>query len=408
MEAVGDAVDDDVRGVALGIATLFFLVGGGVGSAVVGGLGDVLGMAPALLLLAVLPLVGLAALRAPAPPVAAPSPPTTVRVPRRLPRVVSHVTLGIGNRWPRCLVLLGVSAPTLPRNHDRRTTTRRTAASGSPPPRSPAAPWPRCRVRSSPRGPVRRAPHRRRRGQRDRHGRRSDVHLVAAAYQRRREAHRRRVRQPRPGHRDALPRTSPERRRRAVPTPDARPRDPDEPDAGRADEAPDGRWDLPGARSRSPALAVMVAGLGGITAVEAVTGKPSPPSPARTTARAPPWATSSGGRTPRSRRPRADEGPPRTPTSTPARGAPARSRAEEPERRCPRAPDSRTRTPAEPDPPVGPDGGPDPPPAETEPAPDGRRRPALTDAELDPDGLLGQVPGPAGMDFARPRLRPIS
>ena len=62
MEAVGDAVADDVRGVALGIATLFFLVGGGVGSAVVGGLGDVLGMAPALLLLTILPLVGLAAL----------------------------------------------------------------------------------------------------------------------------------------------------------------------------------------------------------------------------------------------------------------------------------------------------------------------------------------------------------
>jgi MFS family permease len=62
MEAVGDAVSDDVRGVALGIATLFFLVGGGVGSAVVGGLGDVLGMAPALLLLTALPLVGLAAL----------------------------------------------------------------------------------------------------------------------------------------------------------------------------------------------------------------------------------------------------------------------------------------------------------------------------------------------------------
>ena len=38
------------------------LVGGGVGSAVVGGLGDVLGMAPALLLLTALPLVGLAAL----------------------------------------------------------------------------------------------------------------------------------------------------------------------------------------------------------------------------------------------------------------------------------------------------------------------------------------------------------
>ena len=55
MEAVGDAVSDDVRGVALGVATLFFLVGGGVGSAVVGGLGEMLGMPGALLLLAALP-----------------------------------------------------------------------------------------------------------------------------------------------------------------------------------------------------------------------------------------------------------------------------------------------------------------------------------------------------------------
>jgi MFS family permease len=62
MEAVGDAVDDDVRGVALGVATLFFLVGGSVGSAVVGGLGDVIGMPRALLLLAVLPVAGLVAL----------------------------------------------------------------------------------------------------------------------------------------------------------------------------------------------------------------------------------------------------------------------------------------------------------------------------------------------------------
>ncbi len=63
MEAVGGAVSDDVRGVALGVATLFFLVGGGVGSAVVGGLGEVLGMRYALLLLAALPLAGIAALR---------------------------------------------------------------------------------------------------------------------------------------------------------------------------------------------------------------------------------------------------------------------------------------------------------------------------------------------------------
>ena len=62
MAAVGDAVADDVRGVALGVATLFFLVGGGVGSAVVGGLSDVLTMAGALLLLAALPVLGLVAL----------------------------------------------------------------------------------------------------------------------------------------------------------------------------------------------------------------------------------------------------------------------------------------------------------------------------------------------------------
>ena len=72
MAAVGGAVEQDVRGVALGVATLFFLVGGGVGSAVVGGLSDALSMAGALLLLAVLPLGGLAALaphlrRAPVP-----------------------------------------------------------------------------------------------------------------------------------------------------------------------------------------------------------------------------------------------------------------------------------------------------------------------------------------------------
>lgn len=62
MAAVGDAVTDDVRGVALGVATLFFLVGGGVGSAVVGGLGDVFTMGGALLLLAALPVLGLVAL----------------------------------------------------------------------------------------------------------------------------------------------------------------------------------------------------------------------------------------------------------------------------------------------------------------------------------------------------------
>ncbi len=62
MAAVGDAVPADVRGVALGIATLVFLVGGGVGSAVVGGVGEVLGVDRSLLLLAVLPLLGSLAL----------------------------------------------------------------------------------------------------------------------------------------------------------------------------------------------------------------------------------------------------------------------------------------------------------------------------------------------------------
>ena len=62
VSGVDDAVSDDVRGVALGVATLVFLAGGGLGSAVVGGLGDVLGMPTALLILAALPLLGLAAL----------------------------------------------------------------------------------------------------------------------------------------------------------------------------------------------------------------------------------------------------------------------------------------------------------------------------------------------------------
>lgn len=60
--AVGDAVHVDVRGVALGVATLLFLVGGSIGSAVVGGLGDVIGIPGSLLVLAALPLLGLVAL----------------------------------------------------------------------------------------------------------------------------------------------------------------------------------------------------------------------------------------------------------------------------------------------------------------------------------------------------------
>lgn len=61
MAAVGGAVPADVRGVALGIAMLVFLVGGGVGSAVVGGLGQLIGLPQSLAVLALLPLLGVAA-----------------------------------------------------------------------------------------------------------------------------------------------------------------------------------------------------------------------------------------------------------------------------------------------------------------------------------------------------------
>jgi len=60
--AVADAVELDVRGVALGVATLVFLVGGSVGSAVVGGVGAAWGEGISLLLLTALPLAALAAL----------------------------------------------------------------------------------------------------------------------------------------------------------------------------------------------------------------------------------------------------------------------------------------------------------------------------------------------------------
>ena len=60
--AVNDAVHDDVRGVAMGVSTLLFLIGGSVGSAVVAGISGPLGMPAALLVLAVLPLLGLVVL----------------------------------------------------------------------------------------------------------------------------------------------------------------------------------------------------------------------------------------------------------------------------------------------------------------------------------------------------------
>jgi MFS family permease len=62
MASVGDAVTHDVRGVALGVATLLFLVGGSIGSAAVAGLGDLVGVPGSLGILAVFPLVGIAVL----------------------------------------------------------------------------------------------------------------------------------------------------------------------------------------------------------------------------------------------------------------------------------------------------------------------------------------------------------
>lgn len=55
--SVGDAVPSAVRGIALGVATLMFLVGGSLGAAAVGGLADALGVPAALCSVAVLPAV---------------------------------------------------------------------------------------------------------------------------------------------------------------------------------------------------------------------------------------------------------------------------------------------------------------------------------------------------------------
>jgi predicted MFS family arabinose efflux permease len=56
--AVGEAVPSTVRGIALGVATLVFLVGGSLGAAAVGGLADTMGTPVALSAVAVLPVVG--------------------------------------------------------------------------------------------------------------------------------------------------------------------------------------------------------------------------------------------------------------------------------------------------------------------------------------------------------------
>lgn len=60
--SVSTAVAADVRGVALGVSTLIFMVGASVGSAAVGGIGAVIGISRALALLALLPAVALVVL----------------------------------------------------------------------------------------------------------------------------------------------------------------------------------------------------------------------------------------------------------------------------------------------------------------------------------------------------------
>lgn len=58
IDGVAGLVDEDVQGVALGVFNLVFFTGGAVGTAIIGGLGDVLSLQAALACLAVLPLAG--------------------------------------------------------------------------------------------------------------------------------------------------------------------------------------------------------------------------------------------------------------------------------------------------------------------------------------------------------------
>jgi MFS family permease len=62
ISSVGAAVPAERRGVALGIATLIFLVGASVGAALVGGLGDVIGVPGAFIVQVALPVAGFATL----------------------------------------------------------------------------------------------------------------------------------------------------------------------------------------------------------------------------------------------------------------------------------------------------------------------------------------------------------
>ena len=62
ISAVGAAVPDDQRGVALGIATLVLLTGASIGAALVRGPADVIGVPGAFCLLVALPVAGVVAL----------------------------------------------------------------------------------------------------------------------------------------------------------------------------------------------------------------------------------------------------------------------------------------------------------------------------------------------------------
>jgi hypothetical protein len=55
--AINAAVPPDVRGVALGIAIMTFFIGGGIGSAVIGGFGALVGTAACLAYLALYPVL---------------------------------------------------------------------------------------------------------------------------------------------------------------------------------------------------------------------------------------------------------------------------------------------------------------------------------------------------------------
>ena len=64
---VADSVPVNTRGGALGLLTLVFLLGGGLGAAAVGGLGEAIGFPRAMLVLAVLPMIATIAFVRPFP-----------------------------------------------------------------------------------------------------------------------------------------------------------------------------------------------------------------------------------------------------------------------------------------------------------------------------------------------------